>query len=134
MTGPLKGVLYAATSAPDTDWIVRLCDVHPDGASRILAEGGLRARHRHGASRPAPLRPGAVERYEISVGATSNVFMPGHRMRVAITSSSFPYMEPNPNTGHPLGQDRAEDAVPALQTVFHDAARPSHLVLPVVPR
>jgi uncharacterized protein len=134
VTGPLRCTLFAATSATDTDWIVRLCDVHPNGASRILAEGVLRARHRSGAANPSPARPGVTERYEIDTGATSNVFLAGHRIRVDVTSSSFPYLEPNPNTGHRLGEDRTEDVIPALQTVFHDAARPSHILLPVVTR
>jgi putative CocE/NonD family hydrolase len=134
VTGPLTAVLHAATSAPDTDWIVRLCDVHPDGASRILAEGVVRARNRNGFAHPSPVEPDAVERYEIDLVATSNVFLPGHRIRVDITSSSFPYIEPNPNTGHPLGQDGPEDLRPALQSVFHDTNWPSHVVLPVVPR
>jgi putative CocE/NonD family hydrolase len=134
VTGPLTAQLHAATSASDTDWIVRLCDVHPDGASRILAEGVVRARHRNGPAGPSPVEPGAVERYEVDLVATSNVFLPGHRIRVDITSSSFPYLEPNPNTGNPLGQDGPEDVRPALQSVVHDAARPSHIVLPVVPR
>jgi putative CocE/NonD family hydrolase len=95
VTGPLSAVLYAATSAPNTDWMVRLCDVHPDGASRILAEGVLRARYREGWRPPKSLRPGAVERYDIDMVATSNVFLPGHRIRVEVTSSSFPYLEPS---------------------------------------
>jgi putative CocE/NonD family hydrolase len=134
VTGPLRSTLFAATTATDTDWIVRLCDVHTDGASRILAEGVLRARHRNGAAHPSPLRPGVSERYVIDTGATSNVFLAGHRIRVDVTSSSFPYLEPNPNTGHRLGEDRREDVIPALQTVFHDGARPSHILLPIVPR
>ncbi len=134
VTGPLNCTLYAATSASDTDWIVRLCDVHPNGASRIVAEGTLRARHRNGAGRSSAVRPGGAERYEIAMAATSNVFLPGHRIRVDITSSSFPYLEPNPNTGHRLGEDGTDEIVPALQTIFHDPARPSQLLLPVVPR
>jgi len=134
VTGPLSAVLYAVTSASDTDWIVRLCDVHPGGASRILAEGVLRARYREGALTPKYLQPDSVERYDIDMVATSNVFMPGHRIRVDITSSSFPYLEPNPNTGSRLGEDGPGDLRPALQTLFHDASRPSYVVLPVVPR
>jgi uncharacterized protein len=134
VTGPLSAVLYAATSAPDTDWIVRLCDVHPDGSSRILAEGVLRARYRESWRTPKSLQPWAVERYDVELVATSNVFLPGHRVRVSVTSSSFPYIEPNPNTGNKLGEDGPSDLRPALQTVFHDASRPSHIVLPVIPR
>ncbi len=134
VTGPLTATLYAASSARDTDFIVRLCDVYPDGASRILAEGVIRARYRDGYDQPSLIQPDEVYAYEIDLVATSNVFQPGHRIRVDVTSSSFPYLDRNPNTGSSLGEDGPEDLQPAVQTVFHDAARPSHLVLPVVPR
>ncbi len=134
VTGPLAATLYAASNARDTDFIVRLCDVYPDGASRILAEGAIRARYRDGYDRPSLLQPGEVYAYEIDLVATSNVFRPGHRIRVDVTSSSFPYLDRNPNTGNPLGEDGPEDLQPTVQTVLHDAARPSHLVLPVIPR
>jgi putative CocE/NonD family hydrolase len=134
VTGPLRATVYAATSAPDTDFVVRLCDVHEDGASRILAEGILRARFRDGYDSPSPVEPGRAYAYDIDLGATSNVFLPGHRLRVDVTSSSFPHFEPNPNTGNPTGQDGPRDLRAALQTVFHDAQRPSHIVVPVIPR
>jgi len=133
VTGPLEAVLHAATTARDTDWVVKLSDVAPDGPSRIVAEGVLRARYRHGFEAPALLEPGRPERYSVDLVATSNVFRAGHRIRVAVTSSSFPRFDRNPNTGRTLGVDRAEDLVTARQTVFHDAARPSHVLLPIVP-
>jgi putative CocE/NonD family hydrolase len=134
VTGPLTCTLYAATSAPDTDFVVRLCDVHPDGASWILAEGILRARYREGAEGPKPVEPGRVYVYKINLVATSNVFLPGHCIRVDVTSSSFPRFDCNPNTGHPLGQDGPDDRQPAMQTIFHDSERPSHILLPVIAR
>jgi putative CocE/NonD family hydrolase len=134
VTGPLIVFLYAASSAPDTDFVVRLCDVYPDSASRILAEGILRARFREGYDQPRPIVPGEVYEYLINLVATSNLFQVGHRIRLDVTSSSFPRFDRNPNTGKPLGQDRAEDLQPALQTIFHDAEHPSHVLLPVIPR
>ncbi len=134
VTGSLRLVLYAATSAPDTDFVAKLCDVDRDGFSRILAEGVLRARYRQGFDRPRPITPGTPSAYDIDLVATSNVFLPGHRIRLLITSSSFPRFDRNPNTGHPLGADRAEDLAAARQAVFHDTERPSHLLLPVVAR
>ncbi|MBM3187420.1 MAG: CocE/NonD family hydrolase [Chloroflexi bacterium] len=134
VTGPLAAVLYAMTSAPDTDWVVRLCDVFPDGASRILAEGILRARFREGCEQPRLISPGKVYGYRINLVATSNVFQAGHRIRVDVTSSSFPRFDRNPNTGNPLGTDGPEGLRPALQTILHDAAHPSHIVLPIIPR
>jgi putative CocE/NonD family hydrolase len=134
VTGPLTFILYAASSALDTDFVVRLCDVYPDGASRILAEGILRARFREGYDEPRPIEPGRVYAYEINLVATSNLFQVGHRIRVDITSSSFPRFDRNPNTGNPLGQDGSEGLRPAMQTIFHDAEHPSRIILPIIPR
>jgi len=134
VTGPLTVTLYAATSAPDTDFVARLCDVHPEGASRILAEGILRARFREGYEHPRPIRPSQVYEYQINLVATSNLFQPGHRIRVDVTSSSFPRFDRNPNTGNPLGQDGPGDLQPALQRVFHDSEHPSHILLSIIPR
>jgi len=134
VTGPVCAVIHASTSAPDTDFFVRLCDVAPSGTSRILTEGIVRAQYRKGLDNASLLSPNKVYTYDINMVATSNVFMPGHRIRVDITSSSLPWIEPNPNTGHPLGDDGYEDLRPALQTVFHDTARPSHVRLPIVSR
>jgi uncharacterized protein len=133
VTGPLTLVLYAATTAPDTDFVGKLCDVSPDGFSRILAEGILRARYREGYEVALPVRPGEVCRYEIDLVATSNLFLAGHRIRLIVTSSSFPRFDRNANSGRALGGDGEEDMVSARQTIFHDGARASHIVLPVVP-
>lgn len=134
VTGPLTVTLYAATSAPDTDFVARLCEVYPDGVSRILAEGILRARFREGCEHPRPIKPDQVYEYQINLVATSNLFQPGHRIRADVTSSSFPRFDRNPNTGNPLGQDGPGDLQPALQKVFHDPEHPSHILLPVIPR
>ena len=112
----------------------RLCDVYPDGASRILAEGILRARFREGYDEERLLEPGRVYAYKINLVATSNLFLAGHRIRVDITSSSFPRFDRNANTGNPLGQDGPQDLQPAMQRVFHDRERPSHILLPIIPR
>jgi putative CocE/NonD family hydrolase len=133
-TGPLRVRLFAATSANDTDFVAKLMDVDLDGVSRILAEGILRARYREGFERPRPLEPGAMYAYEIDLVATAHVFGAGHRVRVAITSSSFPRFDRNTNTGRPLGMDGPADLRPARQTIFHDRDRPSHILLPVIPR
>jgi putative CocE/NonD family hydrolase len=134
VTGPLTVILYAATSARDTDFVVTLTDVEPDGPSVILAEGVLRARFREGTDREVLVEPGRPYRYAIDLVATSNVFLPGHRLRVAVTSSSFPRFDRNPNTGNRLGADGPGDLRSASQTIFHDRERPSRIVLPVVAR
>jgi uncharacterized protein len=133
VTGPLSLTLHAATSARDTDFVAKLCDVQPDGLSRILAEGVLRARFREGLQRECAVEPGRPYEYLLDLKATSNVFRGGHRIRLLLTSSSFPRFDRNAGTGRPLGEDREEDLVAAQQTVFHDAQRASSLVLPVVP-
>lgn len=132
VTGPVQVRLWAASSAPDTDFVGRLCDVHPDGRSINLTDGIIRARHRGMAQgEPASLlEPGRPYEYEIDLWATSNLFKAGHRIQLQITSSCFPRWDRNPNTGHDHGAD-AELAV-ARQTVFHDRERPSCVVLPVV--
>jgi len=130
--GHLRVVLHAATTAADTDFVAKLSDVDHEGKSRILAEGVLRARFREGFDQARPVEPGAPLLYEIDLVATANVFLPGHRIRLAITSSSFPRFDRNTNTGHELGTDGPEDLLSARQTVFHDADRASHVVLPVI--
>jgi hypothetical protein len=131
VTGPVTAVLYAATSAPDTDWAVKLCDVHPDGRTFNVCDGILRARYRRSWEAPTLVEPGAVERYEVDLWATSQVFLAGHRIRLVATSSDFPRYDRNPNTGA-LGIE-ATTTEPALQRIFRDRERASHVLLPVMP-
>jgi putative CocE/NonD family hydrolase len=132
VTGPVRLVLHASTSAVDTDFVARLIDVSPNGYSTNLCEGVLRARYRGGYEQPELLEPGRPYRFEIDMLMTSNLFRPGHQVRLELTSSSFPRYDRNPNTGEPAAQART--TCPAVQTVFHDSVHPSHLLLPVIPR
>lgn len=132
ISGWLRCLLYASTSAVDTDFVVKLCDVDPDGFSRILAEGILRSRYLWGFDVDRRVTPGESYAFDIDLVATSNVFLPGHRIRVLVTSSSFPRFDRNANSGNPIGTDTHDDFVAARQTIFHDGSRPSHLLLPVV--
>jgi putative CocE/NonD family hydrolase len=131
VTGPVKAVLYAATSARDTDWTAKLVDVHPDGRPFNLCDGILRARYRDSRQEPKPLDPGKTYRYEIDLWVTSNVFLRGHRIRVEIASSNFPRFDRNLNTGEPCGTGATWTK--ATQTVYHDRDHPSHILLPVIP-
>jgi putative CocE/NonD family hydrolase len=131
-TGHVTAVLYAASSARDTDWVVRITDVHPDGYSRPVADGILRARYRDSFENPTLLSPGQIYEYDIDLWATSNAFLPGHRIRVTITSSCFPRFDRNLNTGGPIHKEAIGQV--AINTVFHDELRPSHVVLPMVSR
>jgi putative CocE/NonD family hydrolase len=131
ITGPVKAVLYALSSAQDTDWVVRLTDVYPDGRSMLIADGILRARYRDSMRDPSLIAPDRVYRYDVDLWATSNVFKAGHRLRVSVTSSNFPRWDRNLNTA-----DSPESGVhmeTALNTVFFDSRRPSHILLPVIP-
>jgi len=133
VTGPLSLTLHAATSAHDADFVAKLCDVHPDGFSLILAEGILRARFREGLERECAVEPGRIYEYTVDLKATSNLFRAGHRIRLLLTSSSFPRFDRNAGSGRPAGEDREQDLVAAEQAIFHDAQRASWLTLPVVP-
>jgi putative CocE/NonD family hydrolase len=131
VTGPITATLSVMSSAPDTDFVVRLCDVHPDGLSRIVADGVLRARYRDSLQRPKPLMPNQVTELTVDLWASSNLFRAGHRLRVHVTSSCWPRWDTNLNTGGPaFGEAKAQVA---LNTVFHDAFRPSYVTLPIRP-
>jgi uncharacterized protein len=133
VTGPITVHLWAASGAPDTDFVARLVDVHPNGYAQNLTDGIIRARYRNFATGEAPslIEPGIAYEYEIDLWATSNVFKAGHRIRLDVTSSNFPRWDRNPNTGHAFGAD-AELAV-AHQTILHDRQHASYVVLPIVP-
>ncbi|MCI0662737.1 MAG: CocE/NonD family hydrolase [Acidobacteria bacterium] len=130
IAGPVKMKLYAATDGPDTDWVIKLIDVYPDGLSINVAEGILRARYRKGTDKMELLKPGEVYEFEIDLVGTANVFLPGHRIRVDITSSHFPQFDRNPNTGEPFGMSAKVRL--AKQTIYHTLQQPSHILLPVV--
>jgi len=131
VTGPIRFVLYAATSGDDTDFTAKLCDVAPDGTSLNLAEGIVRGRFRED-GKDTPLVPGEVYRFEIDLWATSNVFLEGHRIRVQVSSSNFPQFDRNLNVYGPFAQQT--EFKTAAQTIYHDAERPSHILLPVIPQ
>lgn len=133
VTGPIVVHLWATSSAPDTDFVARLVDVHPNGYAQNLTDGIIRARYRNLASGETPslIEPGQAYEYEIDLWATSNLFKKGHRIRLDITSSNFPRWDRNPNTGHDFGVD--SEGVVAHQRILHDAEHPSQVVLPLVP-
>lgn len=131
VTGPVSVHLWACSSAPDTDFVARLVDVHPDGRAYNLTDGIIRARYRNGTSAEVFLEPGQPAEFVIDLWSTSNLFKAGHAIRVQVTSSNFPRWDRNPNTGHPFGQDA--ELRTAEQTILHDAEHPSHVVLPLVP-
>jgi putative CocE/NonD family hydrolase len=132
VTGEMTAELWAASDRLDTDWTIMLLDVWPDGHAERVQDGLVRARFRKGMDRQVPLVRGQVERYDIDLWFTSMVFPAGHRLRVSIASALFPKYDRNLNTGG--NNERDTTFVVAHQRVLHDAAHPSHVVLPVVPR
>jgi hypothetical protein len=125
--------LYASSSARDTDWHVRLVDVHPDGSARFLCQGALRARFRESLEEPELLEPGEVYAFELAMDPTGIRFLPGHRIRVEITSSWLTRWDRNTNSGAPNNFLDATTVV-ADQTVYHERGRASHVVLPLQPQ
>lgn len=134
VTGPVSLVLFASSSALDTDFTGKLVDVHPDGRAEILTEGILRARYRDSFSEPSPLQPGQVYEFHLDLWATANLFDAGHRIRLEVSSSNFPRFDRNTNTGGTIAEEGEADFVQAVNRVFHDSAHPSHLVLPIIER
>jgi len=132
VTGPIVVQLFAASSATDTDFTAKLVDVRPDGYAQNLADGILRMRYRTSRMRPALLTPHQVYELTIDLWATSHVFLPGHSVRLEISSSNFPRFDRNLNTGEDQATGSRWQA--AAQTIFHDQRYPSHLLLPVIPR
>jgi len=140
IVGPITAQLFAATSAHDTDWMIRLADVYPDGRALFLGEGIMRARHRgpehRGTFNPyklSTIKPNRPYEYTIDFyRPTGNVFARGHRIRIEISSSYYPYFLCNPNTNEDnIGL--AKEFRTARQTIYHDAERPSYVVFPVIP-
>jgi putative CocE/NonD family hydrolase len=132
LIGDVAVVLYAASSAVDTDWTARLCRVGTDGVSINLQEGIVRARYRDSLTDPTLIEPNVVYQYRIELGPVG-VFIPaGDRLRVTISSSDFPQWDRNMNTGGAIGTEPASAAITATQVVLHTAEYPSHVILPVV--
>jgi putative CocE/NonD family hydrolase len=131
--GQLECRVWLASSAPDTDVIVRVLDVEPDGPAWNLMSPTievLRVRYRAGERNPMMLLPGVPVEARLTLPVCANRFLRGHRIRVHITSSFFPHLDRNPNTGRPVSAESR--LVPATNTIYHDAARPSRIILPVV--
>jgi len=127
VVGTLRLILYASSSAVDTDFSARLSDVFPDGRAIQLQSGMLRARYRDLLGDPKLLEPGHVYEFEIDMWATANHFKAGHRLRLDISSADFPRFNRNINRGGEPG-----NAISALQTVYHDPEHQSRLLLSVI--
>ena len=138
IAGPLKVELWVSSTARDTDFTAKLIDIYPpsadypEGYAMNLEDGILRARFRNSREREELMEPGTGYHIEIDLWATANRFAPGHRIRLDISSSNFPFYDVNPNTGEGLG--RHTHMKTALNTIYRGPKHPSALVLPVIHR
>jgi len=128
--GPISAEIYASSSGLDTDWFMRLSQIDERGQIFPLVHGVIRARYRKSFSQPTPLVPGEIDKYYIDMWQTGITVPKGARLRVEVSSATFPTFSRNLNTG---GHNETETTfVPATQTIYHDAAHPSYVLLPVV--
>jgi putative CocE/NonD family hydrolase len=134
VTGWLRLHLYFSSSTLDTDITAKLVDVYPDGRALWLAEGILRARYRNSLTESELLRPGEVYELTFRLGATSNVFKVGHRMRMEVASSNYPRYTRNTNSGGTLAEETEADMVVAVNRVHHGPDHRSRLTLPLIRR
>lgn len=132
IAGAATARFFASSSRPDTDWIVRLCDLEPGGRSIKLADGILRARYRRAFGEPEPLEPGRTESYDITLTNVAHTFLPGHRIRVQIASGAASMYFPNSQTGGK--ESDATLLLEARQRVYHGGAHASSVTLPVLAR
>ena len=134
VTGYVSAVLYVSSDAPDTDFMVQLLDVFPDGRAIWLCEGMIRARYRDGFDHPTAMKPGEVYEMRVDVGVTANVFLAGHRIRVDVSSSNFPRFDRNTNTGGDIGAERIDQSRKAKNTLHSGPHHRSRVILPRVDR
>ena len=137
VTGPIEVKLWAKSSAKDTDFTAKLIDVHPanddypNGYEMNLTDSIIRARYRNSREKSKLMDPGEIYCFTLVLYPTSNLFQTGHRIRLDISSSNFPRFDINPNTGDPLWSN--DRSIVAENTILHDSAYPSHIVLPIIP-
>ncbi|MEU6745932.1 CocE/NonD family hydrolase [Spirillospora sp. NPDC046719] len=134
VTGHVSLILHIVSSARDTDFTGKLVDVHPDGRAIYLTDGILRARYRNSLAEPELLEPEQVYEITLDLSVTSNVFLPGHRIRLEVSSSNFPRFDRNTNTGGCIAEESLEEAVAATNRILHGPEHPSRLVLPIIRR
>lgn len=134
VTGPITAHLYVSSSASDTDITCKLVDVHPDGRAMLLTDGILRLRYRQSFTQPTLLQPNEIIPITIDLWSTANVFLPGHRIRIEVSSSCFPKFARNSNTGGDVATENPEQYQTAVNRLYHDADHPSHILLPIIER
>ncbi len=133
VAGNVRLTLSVQSDCPDTDFVGKLIDLHPDGRAMLLMDGITRALYRDGSGEPRPLTPDRVERLTIDLGHIHHTFAAGHRIEIDITSSNFPRRARNTNSGHPiLANDTDADIRIASNTIHHTEEAPSFVEIPVL--
>ena len=135
VTGFPQVELYVSSTAVDTDFCAKLVDVHPNGAAYNVSYAGascFSTRYRDSFEQPKLMTPGEIYQISFQLNPTACLFKKGHRLRVEVTSSDFPIFNRNLNTGRDFYH--SSEMIKATQTVYHDPARPSGIILPVIPR
>lgn len=132
VTGPIRLHLFASTTAVDTDFTAKLVDVHPDGRSFNITDGIQRASYREWGAPPKLVHPGEMNEYVIDMGNTSVMVKKGHKIRIDVSSSNFPWYDRNMNTGHPIGEDAI--GLKATQTIYHEKDYSSYIDIPIIPK
>ena len=131
-TGEVKAEIFASSTAKDTDFILRVSDVYPDGRSMLLMDYPLRARYREGFDKEVLLTPDQPTRLGWHIGWTSMIFNKGHRIRVTIASTGYPLYEPNNQTGGPQTVDWMKNTNSAINTIWHDQVHASRIIVPEI--
>lgn len=131
-TGRIRAELYLSSTAPDTDVIVRVSDVYPDGRSILIVDYPQRVRYRQGFDREVLMQPDEVVKVAFDVGWISQIFNKGHRIRVTVASTGSPLYEPNPQTGKSATIEFPDAAVSATNTIHHNRRHASKIIAPVL--
>ena len=132
-TGRIRAELHLSSTAPDTDILVRVSDVYPDGRSILIVDYPQRVRYRDGFDHEVLITPGEVVKVSFDVGWISQIFNKGHQIRVTVASTGAPLYEPNPQTGKPATIEFPDDAVAATNTIHHSRSQASRILAPVAP-
>nr|3IDA_A Chain A, Cocaine esterase [Rhodococcus sp. MB1] len=134
VTGTVSARLFVSSSAVDTDFTAKLVDVFPDGRAIALCDGIVRMRYRETLVNPTLIEAGEIYEVAIDMLATSNVFLPGHRIMVQVSSSNFPKYDRNSNTGGVIAREQLEEMCTAVNRIHRGPEHPSHIVLPIIKR
>ncbi len=132
VTGRIKAEIFVSSTAKDTDFILRVTDVYPDGRSMLLMDYPLRARYHKGFDHQKLLVPGQITKLAWDIGWVSIIFNQGHRVRITIASTGAPYYEPNTQAGGPITHFATEPGITAINTIWHDAKHASRVILPTM--